>query len=225
MKVFITGIGGLLGSNLARFCINKGNEVAGVDNFIGGIQSNVPEKAKLHNFDIRDLDSLKKAMKGTDVVFHAAALPYEGLSVFSPMITVDSIVTNTLSVASACIHHNVNMLINCSSMARYGKVNTPPFDESMPCTPVDPYGLAKLQAEQQLKLLHELHGLKYVTVVPHNVIGVGQRYNDPFRNVAAIMINRVLQGKKIIVYGDGSQKRSFSNVLDCVKAVYRLMQT
>ena len=48
--------------------------------------------------------------------------------------------------------HYVNMLIYCSSMATYGKVNTPPFDESMPCTPVDPYGLAKLQAEQQLKL-------------------------------------------------------------------------
>ena len=63
MKVFITGIGGLLGSNLARFCINKGEEVAGVDNFIGGIQSNVPEKAKLYNFDIRDLDLLKKGAK------------------------------------------------------------------------------------------------------------------------------------------------------------------
>ncbi|ASE99748.1 putative NAD-dependent epimerase/dehydratase [uncultured virus] len=225
MKVFITGIGGLLGSNLARFCINKGEEVAGVDNFIGGIQSNVPEKAKLHNFDIRDLDLLKKAMEGADIVFHAAALPYEGLSVFSPKVTVDSIITNTLSVASACIHHDIKLLVNCSSMARYGKINTPPFDESMPCVPVDPYGLAKLQAEQQLKLLNDLHGLKYVTVVPHNVIGIGQRYNDPFRNVAAIMINRVLQGKKIIIYGDGSQKRSFSNVLDCVKAVYRLMQT
>ena len=93
MKVFITGIGGLLGSNLARFCINKGEEVVGVDNFIGGIQSNVPEKAKLYNFDIRDLDPLKKAMKGADIVFHAAALPYEGLSVFSPKVTVDSIIT------------------------------------------------------------------------------------------------------------------------------------
>jgi UDP-glucose 4-epimerase len=59
--------------------------------------------------------------------------------------------------------------------------------------------------------------------VPHNVIGVGQRYFDPFRNVVGIMISRTLQKKPIIVYGDGEQKRSFSNVYDCIKAVYHMM--
>ena len=60
-------------------------------------------------------------------------------------------------------------------------------------------------------------------MVPHNVIGVGQRYYDPFRNVVGIMISRVLQGKPIVVYGDGEQKRSFSNVLDCIQAIYKII--
>lgn len=223
-KVFITGISGLLGSNLAKYLLTKGYTVAGIDNGIGGVEDNVPEDIEYYKEDILNTEFLKIAMKDVEVVFHAAALPYEGLSVFSPTITATSIVSGTLSTAIAALHNNVRLFINCSSMARYGD-QIPPFTEDMPTKPVDPYGLAKVQAEQHLALLSHLHGLNYVTVVPHNVIGVGQRYFDPFRNVAGIMINRALQNKPIIVYGTGEQKRSFSNVLDCVRAVERIIQS
>jgi len=222
-KVVITGISGLLGSTYARYLINKdGYEVVGIDNMIGGVEGNVPEKAEYIRGDIQDTALLTEICKGADCIFHTAALPYEGLSVFSPACTVNSIVSGTVSVASACLANNVRLLINCSSMARYGD-QQPPFTEDMPRKPVDPYGLAKAQAEEHLELLHEIHGLNFVTVVPHNVIGVGQRYYDPFRNVVGIMINRTLQGKPIIIYGDGEQKRSFSSVNDCIAAVYKIM--
>ena len=222
-RVVITGISGLLGSTYARYLINKGGyEVIGIDNMIGGVEGNVPEKAEYIRGDIQDTALLTEICKGADCVFHTAALPYEGLSVFSPACTVNSIVSGTVSIASACLANNVRLLINCSSMARYGD-QTPPFTEDLPRKPVDPYGLAKAQAEEHLEMLHEIHGLNFVTVVPHNVIGKGQRYYDPFRNVVGIMINRTLQGKPIIVYGDGEQKRSFSNVYDCIEAVYKIM--
>ena len=222
-KVFITGIAGLLGSSFARYLINQGGyEVTGIDNGIGGIDDNVPEKATYIKGDILDIELLKEHMEGADMVFHTASLPYEGLSVFSPTITATSIVSGTLAVAMAALHCKIRLLVNCSSMARYGD-QIPPFTEDMPTKPVDPYGLAKVQAEEHLQLLSKIHGLNYVTVVPHNVIGIGQRYFDPFRNVVGIMINRVCQGKSIIVYGDGEQKRSFSNVLDCIKAVEQIM--
>ena len=222
-KVLITGIGGLLGSTFARYLINKGGyEVIGIDNMIGGVIGNVPEKATYIEGDITDTELMTKLCEGVDTVFHTAALPYEGLSVFSPAIVTQSIVFGTVSVASACLANNVRLLINCSSMARYGD-QQPPFTENMQRKPVDPYGLAKAQAEEHLEMLNEIHGLNFMTVVPHNVIGVGQRYYDPFRNVVGIMINRTLQGKPIIVYGDGEQKRSFSNVYDCIEAVYKIM--
>tara|TARA_B100001093_G_scaffold503980_1_gene559132 strand:- start:167 stop:988 length:822 start_codon:yes stop_codon:yes gene_type:complete len=163
-------------------------------------------------------------MAGCDIVFHTASLPYEGLSVFSPTVTASSIVTGTISTAIAALHNKVRLFINCSSMARYGD-QIPPFTEDMPTKPVDPYGLAKVQAEEHLQMLSEIHGLNYVTVVPHNVIGVGQRYYDPFRNVVGIMINRAAQHKNLIIYGDGEQKRSFSDVRDCIVAIERIMQS
>lgn len=223
MKVFITGIAGLLGSSLAKYLIAQGGyEIVGIDNGIGGIDENVPDGVTYIKGDITDVELVKQSMQGAEVVFHAAALPYEGLSVFSPTITLNSIVVGTVSVAVAAIHNNVRLMINCSSMARYGD-QVPPFTEDMTPRPVDPYGLAKVQAEQHLELLSKLHGLKYVTVVPHNVIGVGQRYFDPFRNVVGIMINRSLQGKSVIIYGDGNQQRSFSDVIDCIRAVEQIM--
>ena len=224
-KVFITGVAGLLGSTLAKHLLKTGDyQIIGVDNGIGGVESNVPEAVEYYRADVLSTEVLKTLMKDVDTVFHAAALPYEGLSVFSPTITATSIVSGTLSTAIAAISNNVRLFINCSSMARYGD-QTPPFTEDMPIKPVDPYGLAKVQAEQHLELLSQIHGLNYVTVVPHNVIGVGQRYFDPFRNVVGIMINRTLQDKSIIVYGDGEQERSFSDANDCILAIEKIINT
>ena len=226
MKVFITGISGLLGSTMARYLIMQGDEVVGIDNMIGGVEGNVPDhpKCKYHRGDILDTEFMKTIMADCNVVFHTASLPYEGLSVFSPTVTASSIVTGTISTAIAALHNKVRLFINCSSMARYGN-QIPPFTEDMPTKPVDPYGLAKVQAEEHLQMLSEIHGLNYVTVVPHNVIGIGQRYYDPFRNVVGIMINRAAQAKNIIIYGDGEQKRSFSDVRDCIIAVERIMSS
>jgi len=224
-KVLITGVSGLLGSTFARKLITAGNyEIIGIDNMIGGVEGNVPESVNYIKGDITDTKLMTELCKDVDTVFHTAALPYEGLSVFSPACVTESIVFGTVSVASACLANNVRLLINCSSMARYGD-QTPPFTEDMPRKPVDPYGLAKTQAEEHLEMLHDIHGLNFVTVVPHNVIGVGQRFYDPFRNVVGIMINRLLLNKPIIIYGDGEQKRSFSDVWDCIDAVYNIMES
>jgi UDP-glucose 4-epimerase len=225
--VYITGAAGLIGSEMVRVFARNGWKVKACDNLIGGLESNLTrfkDHIDFKNFDLSDYETLKEHMKGAGVVLHCAALPYEGLSVFAPKVVVENIVGGTVSVASACLANGVSKLVNFSSMARYGS-QEPPFTEDMPRSPEDPYGLAKAQAEEHLELLSKLHGLKFFTVVPHNVIGKGQRYMDPYRNVVAIMINRVLQKQTIIIYGDGEQKRSFSNVVDCSDAIWKLVNS
>jgi UDP-glucose 4-epimerase len=76
-----------------------------------------------------------------------------------------------------------------------------------------------------IRNLCEVHGMRYVILVPHNIIGPRQKYDDPYRNVASIMINRMLQGKQPIIYGDGSQKRCFSFVKDLIGPLMRACET
>jgi UDP-glucose 4-epimerase len=107
-------------------------------------------------------------------------------------------------------------------MARYGNIKTP-FRENDHLKPVDPYGVSKVAAENILKILSETHGIEYNIAVPHNIIGPKQRYNDPFRNVVSIMINLMLQKKRPIIYGDGNQKRTFSDIDDCIYCLDKLL--
>ena len=87
MKIFITGIAGFLGSNLAEHCLKKGMSVIGNDTLIGGNLKNIEDlKIEFHNTDCSDLEGMTKIMKDVDVVCHAAAFAHEGLSNVSPKL-------------------------------------------------------------------------------------------------------------------------------------------
>ena len=150
-----------------------------------------------------------------DVVYHCAATAYEGLSVFSPHLVIQNIVTASTSLFSASNQNKVKRIVLCSSMARYGN-NRVPFVETYATKPEDPYGIGKVAVEDILVNLCTVHGTDWVIAVPHNIVGPRQKYDDPYRNVAAIMINLMLQGRQPIIYGDGSQKRCFSFIDDCI---------
>lgn len=221
LKVFITGVAGFLGSHLADAMLAKGHEVVGVDNLLGGDIKNVNQRVEFYPYDIRDLQSMTAEMAGCELVYHCAATAYEGLSVFSPHMVVDNILSGSTSVFTAAVINKVRRVVFCSSMARYGR-GEPPFKESDTPTPQDPYGIAKLAAEQVLFNLAQVHGFEAVVAVPHNIIGARQKYDDPFRNVASIMANMMLQGRQPIIYGDGTQKRCFSHVDDCLSCLIKL---
>lgn len=215
MKIFITGIAGFLGSHLADRMIELGHEVSGNDNLIGGYRDNVNPKAQFFNVDCCDRDNLARIMKGSDIVVHTAATAHEGLSVFSPDFITKNIFQASVATISAAIENKVTRFVYCTSMARYGSQQTP-FVETQTPAPVDPYGIAKVAGEEVLKVLSDTHGMEWNIAVPHNIVGPRQRYDDPFRNVMSIMINRNLQGKPAYVYGDGKQTRCFSYVADCI---------
>lgn len=221
MKIFITGIAGFLGSHLADKMLALGHDVAGNDTLIGGYLDNVPPQAEFHKIDCCDIDGMVRAIAGSDVVIHTAATAHEGLSVFSPSFITKNIFEATISTISASIQNKVKRFVFCSSMARYGNQQVP-FTEDQRPMPEDPYAVAKVASEDVLKILCETHGMEWNIAVPHNIVGPRQRYDDPFRNVMSIMINRNLQGKPSIIYGDGNQTRCFSNVDDCIQCLEKL---
>jgi UDP-glucose 4-epimerase len=222
-RIFVTGIAGFLGSFLAEELLEMGYEVVGNDNLVGGYKDNVPRGAKFYKVDCCDTKKMAKIMKDCEVVYHCAALAYEGLSVFSPALIAENIYQATASTISAAIQNGVKRFIFMSSMARYGK-NKVPFEEIYLPRPQDPYGISKYASELLLMNLAETHAMEYVIAVPHNIIGPRQKYDDPYRNVASIMVNRMLQREQPIIYGSGKQKRCFSFINDVLTCLITLME-
>lgn len=223
MKVFITGIAGFLGSNLADWCLKKNYQVSGCDNLVGGEKENFKDlDVEFFNIDCENLEEMTKAMKGVDVLCHAASYAHEGLSSVSPTLICRNNMMGSVSTFTAAIKNNVKRIVFCSSMARYGAIPIPYKEDDVP-NPVDPYGVSKLAAENILKILSKTYGFEYNIAVPHNIIGPRQKYDDPFRNVASIMVNLILQKRKPIIYGDGQQKRCFSDIDDCIACLDKLM--
>lgn len=223
MRIFVTGAAGFLGSNLADEFIKDGHSVVGCDNFIGGYVDNVNPAMEFYCEDCNNFEKMVALMKGADIVYHCAATAYEGLSVFSPRLVTNNIVGASVSVITAAIVNKVKRFILCSSMARYGHQDVVPFTEDMVCKPVDPYGIGKKVSEDYLTSLCEIHGMEYVILVPHNIIGPRQKYDDPYRNVASIMINLMLQGRQPVIYGNGDQKRCFSFVQDDIYILKKVL--
>ncbi|MFD6094892.1 NAD-dependent epimerase/dehydratase family protein [Nocardiopsis flavescens] len=221
MKVFVSGLAGFLGSHIAERYRDLGCQVVGIDNLYGGSRHNVPDGVRLEILDCLDRDSYKDILAGSDIVYHCAAAAYDGFSVFSPAYVYRNTVQATVEIASASIAADTGRFVFCSSMARYGALPAP-FTESQVPRPSTPYGVAKYTCELLVSNLYEIHGGDYSIAIPHNIIGPRQRYDDPYRNVASIMINRMLQGLQPIIYGDGSHVRCFSFVDDVIYCLEKM---
>src|SRR5215210_1757354 len=157
MKVFVSGAAGFLGSHLADAFIQGGHEVAGCDNMIGGDLNNLPEGIRFEEADCCDVDAMKRLTAGADLVYHCAAIATEGLSVFSPALIAKHVYENTAGMLVGAASNKVKRFVFCSSMARYG-VGKPPFNETQPAAPVDPYGISKYAGELLVANVAETHG-------------------------------------------------------------------
>jgi len=225
-RVVITGAAGFLGSHLSDKFLAEGWSVAGVDNMVGGSMKNVNPNIDFFRLDLTNKKTLEhEAFYNADLVIHSAALAHEGLSVFSPSLIVNNTVMATVNAVTAAIKNGAKRFVFLSSMARYGDHGETIYTEETEPKPQDPYGIAKLMAEDLVRNLCDTHGVEWTIIVPHNIIGSRQKYDDPYRNVASIFANRMLQGKQPIIYGDGQQRRSFTFVDDVVDPLYLATQT
>jgi len=213
--ILVTGGAGFMGSHLVDQLISEGHHVKVVDNLSGGYLSNVNPKAEFIKGDLQSAKVCRKAVEGVDMVYHLAAHAAEGQSLFCPVYNAKSNYIGFLQLLEAAINSDVKVFVHTSSMSVYGHQKEMPMREDQPYNPKDPYAVGKAAIEQLLLIYSELFGLKYTILIPHNVYGERQNLNDPYRNVISIFINRVLQGKPPIIFGDGTQTRAFTYVRDC----------
>jgi len=225
MVVAITGSCGMIGSNLCHWLIdNTEHFIVGIDNKKGGYVENMPELSNrfhFRNFDLDCLSTLNSCFRHykPDIVYHFAAYAAENLSPFIRNYNYINNLVCTANVVNACINHDVKRLVFASSIAVYGH-GKPPFTEADMPIPNDPYGNAKLSCEIDIKIAGEQHGLDWCIVRPYNVYGIRQNISDKYRNVIGIFINQYLNQKPFTIFGDGSQKRAFTNVEDIMHPLY-----
>tara|TARA_R110000796_G_scaffold194667_1_gene311014 strand:+ start:351 stop:1349 length:999 start_codon:yes stop_codon:yes gene_type:complete len=213
MKVLITGAAGLLGANFTRYLIEKGYDVIGIDDFSGGYRSSVPSGMRIYAQDLVDAEKVNEIFEDEkpDFVYHFAAYAAEGLSPFIRNYNYTNNILCSINVINACVNNDVKKIIFTSSMAVYGEGN-PPFTEDQHASPEDPYGIAKFAVEQDLKLAKMMFDLDYSIIRPHNVVGLYQNIWDRYRNVIGIWIRKILDGDPLTIFGDGTQRRAFSDI-------------
>lgn len=219
MKILVTGGAGFLGSWIVQCLCDEGHEVVVLDDLSSGVRENLDQRVRFFKGSVCDPSKVESIMQiGFDCVIHAAAYAAERYSHYIRRYIYWQNVIGSLNVINCAVNAGVKRFVFISSIAVYGEGPTP-FVEEQECKPVDPYGVAKLAVELDLKAACRHFGMEYTIFRPHNVIGPRQSLNDPARNVAAIFIRQALEKKPFTIIGDGNQIRCFSPVLPVARCI------
>lgn len=211
----VTGGAGFIGAHVVNELVKAGHQVIVLDDLSGGFAQNVNPKAKFIQGSITDHELVQNIFSEHkfDYVYHLAAYAAEGLSHFIRRFNYTNNLIGSVNLINESIRHKIKCFVFTSSIAVYGNIK-PPMREDMMPAPEDPYGIAKLAVEQDLRSAHEMFGLNYIIFRPHNVYGEYQNIGDRYRNVVGIFMNQLMQNKPLTVFGDGTQTRAFSYIGD-----------
>ena len=220
-SVLVTGGAGFIGSHVVDHFLAHGARVTVVDTLVTGKRANVSVEAELLELDIRSDDTARLIRERRfDAICHLAAQIDVRKSVDDPMYDASVNVLGTINLLEAARKSTARPRIVFSSTggALYGDFVTPPSDEVTPKDPDSAYGVGKLAAEYYMAYFARVHGLETVALRFGNVYGPRQ---DPHgeAGVVAIFCNRILTGRPLTIFGDGTQTRDYVYVGDIARAI------
>lgn len=225
-RVLVTGGLGFIGSALARRLVHHGAIVTLVDSLIpeyGGNLFNiaaVKDKVNVSITDVRDPFAMAYLLKGQEYLFNLAGQTSHMDSMHHPHVDLDINAAAQLSILEACRKHNPEVkIVFASTRQLYGRPEYLPVDELHPIRPVDVNGINKLAGEWYHILYNNVYGIRACALRLTNTYGPGMRVKDARQTFLGIWVRSLIEGKPILVFGDGLQLRDFNYVDDVVDAL------
>lgn len=232
MRTLVTGAAGFIGSTLVDRLLAEGHNVVGVDNLGSGIATNLEQAHRLNRlcpgrFTFLRADVQAPELAGIvaganpDAVFHLAAQVDLRASVSDPQFDARSNVLGTINVLEASRRAGVQRVVYAASGgSRYGAPTHLPVNETAQLDPLSPYAAAKVAGEMYIRAYAGMYGIAPICLGLANVYGPRQNPHGE-AGVMAIFGSRMINGRPVTVYGDGTATRDYVYVDDVVDAFVR----
>lgn len=218
-KILITGVGGFIGSHVARRFLAEGYSVVGVDDLSSGKRANIPDGVQLIQGDLKDLATINCLPTDCRQILHLAGQSSGEISFDDPVADLEMNVTSTLRLIDYGIQIRAERIIYASSMSVYGAVPDAPTSESHHPKPLSCYGVGKLSSENYLRIYQ--NKLPFVAMRMFNVYGPGQDLRNLRQGMVSIYLAQALISGRIEVKGSLERFRDFIYIDDVVEAWYR----
>jgi nucleoside-diphosphate-sugar epimerase len=225
-NILITGGLGFIGSTLAIRLVNLGANVTLVDSMIpdyGGNLFNIEpikDKVRINFSDVRDPHSMEYLVKGQDYLFNLAGQISHIDSMNDPLTDLDINTRAQVFILEACRKFNRSIrIVFASTRQLYGKPQYLPVDERHPLNPIDVNGINNLAGERYHLLYHDVYDMSTVVLRLTNTYGPRQLLKHNRQGFIGVFVKQILQGEKLLIYGDGKQVRDMNYVDDVVDAL------
>ncbi len=220
-EYLVTGGAGFIGSHIAEHLLRQGKTVAILDNLATGKYENIEafaDKITFYQADICDDAVVKKAMAGTRIVYHEAALASVPRSIKNPEASFQANVEGTFKILLHAKECGVKRVIFAGSSSVYGNSEVLPKVETMKPSPLSPYAASKIAGEYYCQVFSQVYGLETVTLRYFNVFGPRQDANSEYAAVIPKFIAALRQHQPVTIFGDGEQTRDFNYIDNVVAA-------
>lgn len=217
-RVVVTGGAGFIGSHLVRRLLSRGDRVSVIDNLSTGSIRNIPAGTHLIIESVLNEHALSRVFRGAEHVFHLAAIASVPRSMEEPELTHQVNVEGTRIVLEAADEAGIGKVVFASSSSVYGNSPSIIQGEDTPTSPLSPYAQSKLDAEVLCEQYRYRSRVNTVCLRYFNVYGPGQRANSGHALVVPAFIKSAVEGRPLVIYGSGRQKRDFIYIDDIVDA-------
>ena len=222
-RILVIGGAGFVGSHLTDQLLREPvREIIVLDNFVRGTRKNLEaaqrdKRVRVVEGSVMDNRLLQDLMKGTDYVFHLAAL-WLFECVHEPRKALDVNIGGTFNVIEAAQKAGVKKIVYSSSASVYGDAVAIPMTEEHPFNNRTMYGATKIAGEQFLRTFYQQHKLNYVGLRYMNVYGPRMDYKGTYVSVIMKVLDKLKEGQRPVIFGDGSQAYDFVYVEDVARA-------